>query len=315
MAMPDRFDEQYLCYPVSFNDKEHMEKGDKILLPSSALDTLARLHVEYPMLFSLSNPAKGMTTHCGVLEFSAEEGRCYVPFWMMNNLLIEAGGLISIKNVSLPKATAVKLQPESVDFLDISNPRAVLEQQLRHYSCVTKGDHICIPYNGRNYHIEIKEVKPANAACIIETDCNVDFDPPKGYEEFLAKQKKEKEAATSGATGAMVLPAPMSGKAVLEDTGPKFTAFSGGGARLDGKALPTGSPAGPGVGRAAALAAAEKRAQSGASAAEGANGVPPPPLALKPGVAPPPPPKRVQHGQFAKRKIQTGVFQGKGNAL
>lgn len=39
-------------------DKEHLEGGDKILLPSSALDALARQQVEYPMLFEISNPAE-----------------------------------------------------------------------------------------------------------------------------------------------------------------------------------------------------------------------------------------------------------------
>lgn len=41
-----------------FQDKEHLEAGDKILLPSSALDALARQQVEYPMLFELSNPSQ-----------------------------------------------------------------------------------------------------------------------------------------------------------------------------------------------------------------------------------------------------------------
>ncbi|CAM9352100.1 unnamed protein product, partial [Hapterophycus canaliculatus] len=39
-------------------EKEHLEAGDKILLPSSALDALARQQVEYPMLFELSNPSQ-----------------------------------------------------------------------------------------------------------------------------------------------------------------------------------------------------------------------------------------------------------------
>ncbi|CAM9952888.1 unnamed protein product, partial [Choristocarpus tenellus] len=76
------FEEQYHCYPVSFQDKEHLEAGDKILLPSSALDALARQQVEYPMLFEISNPAESKRTHCGVLEFSAPEGSCYIPYWM-----------------------------------------------------------------------------------------------------------------------------------------------------------------------------------------------------------------------------------------
>jgi hypothetical protein len=35
-----------------------------------------------------------------------------------------------VKNVSLPKATFVKFRPQSVDFLDITNPRAVRERVL-----------------------------------------------------------------------------------------------------------------------------------------------------------------------------------------
>ena len=153
------------------------------MLPPSAFDTLARLQVDYPMLFKLSSSVDNKSTHSGVLEFTAEEGTCYIPFWMMQNLLIEEGAVITVTNVSLPKATFVKLQPQSVDFLEISNPRAVLEHALRNFSCVTKGDIIQLPYNNKNYHFELKEVEPQDAACIIETDCNVDFDAPVGYKE------------------------------------------------------------------------------------------------------------------------------------
>lgn len=178
-----RFEEQYHCYSVAYADKPDLEKGDKILLPPSAFDTLARLQVDYPMLFKLSSTVDNKTTHSGVLEFTAEEGTCYIPFWMMQNLLIEEGAVITVTNASLPKATFVKLQPQSVDFLEISNPRAVLEHALRNFSCVTKGDIIQLPYNNKNYHFELKEVEPQDAACIIETDCNVDFDAPVGYKE------------------------------------------------------------------------------------------------------------------------------------
>lgn len=178
-----RFEEQYHCYSVAYADKAHLEKGDKILLPPSAFDTLARLQVDYPMLFRLTSDTESRSTHCGVLEFTAEEGTCYIPFWMMQNLLLEEGSVITVANVSLPKASFVKLQPQSVDFLEISNPRAVLEHALRNFSCVTKGDVIQIPYNNKNYHFALQEVQPQDAACIIETDCNVDFDAPVGYKE------------------------------------------------------------------------------------------------------------------------------------
>lgn len=196
-GIPSRFEEQYHCYSVAYADKSHLEGGDKILLPPSAFDTLARLQVDYPMLFRLESSDKGTSTHCGVLEFTAEEGSMYIPFWMMQNLLVEEGAVISVKNVSLPKATFVKLQPQHVDFLEITNPRAVLEHALRNFSCVTKGDVICVPYNDKNYHFELKDVKPMNAACIIETDCNVDFDAPIGYKEPVTSPNEVSDSGNS----------------------------------------------------------------------------------------------------------------------
>jgi ubiquitin fusion degradation protein 1 len=288
------FEEQYHVYPVSFQDKDHLEEGDKILLPTSALDSLARLHVEYPMLFEVSNPIEGKRTHCGVLEFSAEEGSCFLPYWMMQNLLLEAGSLLTIKNVSLPKATFVKFQPQSVDFLDISNPKAVLETQLRNFSCVTKSDHLCIHFNGRKYYMEVKEVKPADAACIIETDCNVDFDAPVGYEEHLKKQMAQSEAGGAQPHSKMNLPVPMSAKASVRAIAVEqpFVPFVGGGARLDGKPLP------------APCKSVDTKDEGGCG-----SDLP----ASKSG---PPLPVKSIGGKFSKRRAhQTGAFSGKGQSM
>ena len=44
---------------------------------------------------------------------------------MMKNLLVKEGEVIKVEYVKLPIATFAKFQPQSVDFLDISNPKAV----------------------------------------------------------------------------------------------------------------------------------------------------------------------------------------------
>lgn len=49
----------------------------------------------------------------------------------MHNLLLEEGDLLQIESVSLPVATFSRFQPQSPDFLDITNPKAVLENGLR----------------------------------------------------------------------------------------------------------------------------------------------------------------------------------------
>ena len=43
----------------------------------------------------------------------------------MRNLCVDEGDFIQIDNVSLSVATYAKFQPQSVDFLDITNPKAV----------------------------------------------------------------------------------------------------------------------------------------------------------------------------------------------
>jgi hypothetical protein len=47
-------------------------------------------------------------THCGVLEFVAEEGVCYMPHWMMQNMLLQVGDMVKLRNVSLPKVGEAK---------------------------------------------------------------------------------------------------------------------------------------------------------------------------------------------------------------
>ncbi|XP_030516494.1 ubiquitin fusion degradation protein 1 homolog [Rhodamnia argentea] len=217
------FEQTYRCYPASFIEKPQIESGDKIIMPPSALDRLASLHIDYPMLFELRNNAAERVSHCGVLEFIAEEGMIYMPYWMMENLLLQEGDFVQVKNATLPKGTYVKLQPHTKDFLDISNPKAILETTLRNYSCLTTGDSIMVAYNNKKYYIDIVETKPSHAISIIETDCEVDFAPPLDY--------KEPERP--------IAPAPGKGPAQVEEgpaeAEPKFNPFSGSGRRLDGK--------------------------------------------------------------------------------
>lgn len=85
MAAPRRFDEYYRCYPIAMlpgPERENVNHGGKVIMPPSALDKLTRLHITYPMLFELINGSKDRMTHAGVLEFIAEEGKIYLPFWV-----------------------------------------------------------------------------------------------------------------------------------------------------------------------------------------------------------------------------------------
>lgn len=133
---------------------------------------------------------------------------------MMQNLLLDEGDFLSIESASLPVATFSKFQPQSVDFLDISNPKAVLENALRNFACLTTGfvlqhsinlalvvlqssshvsDMVAITYNDRVYELKVLETKPGNAVSIIECDMNVEFAPPVGYTEPQRPQKAKQD--------------------------------------------------------------------------------------------------------------------------
>lgn len=192
------------CFPVIMmggKERTDVDRGGKIILPPSALEHLTRLHIQFPMLFKLINKSKNRETHCGVLEFVAEEGRCYLPYWMMKNLLLKEGDILQVQYTNLNIAKFAKFQPQSVDFLEISNPKAVLENSLRNFATLTKGDVISINYNEKDYELCILETRPGDAVSIIECDMDVDFAPPVGYQEpdYKAQAQAEKaKASTSG---------------------------------------------------------------------------------------------------------------------
>lgn len=187
---PQKFEDFFRCYPIlMMNDrirKDDANYGGKIFLPPSVLNKLTMLNIRYPMLFEVKSQETESITHGGVLEFIAEEGRVYLPQWMMETLGVQAGSLVQISSTDLPLGQFVKIEPQSVDFLDISDPKAVLENVLRKFSTLTVDDIIEINYNNKIYRIRILETKPESSArsiCVIETDLVTDFAPPVGYVE------------------------------------------------------------------------------------------------------------------------------------
>ena len=106
---------------------------------------------------------------------------------MLETLSLELGDLLQIKSTDLPSGKFVKLQAQSTSFLDISDPKAVLENAFRNFSCLTVGDVFTFAYNDSVYSMKVLETKPSIAAkgaiSVLETDLEVDFAPPVGYEE------------------------------------------------------------------------------------------------------------------------------------
>jgi len=184
MAMPNVFEIQLRAVSGAFYGRENLDKGAKIVLPNSAMMTLAHYDIASTVLLFRITSKRGRKTHAGVLEFTAEEGQVILPIWMCDLLNTAAGEIVTIRSVAMPKGSFIKIRPQKKAFIELSNPKAVLEHALDHnYACLTVGDSIPIHYNDKVYLIDIREVKAVGkvateAICIVDTDIELEFERP-----------------------------------------------------------------------------------------------------------------------------------------
>jgi ubiquitin fusion degradation protein 1 len=129
---------------------------------------------------------------------------------MMETLALDVGDMIQMRTTSLDLAQLVKLQPQSVNFLEISDPRAVLEKAFRNFATLTKGDIFNFSYNDEVYSVAVLDVKPESekmGVCMIETDVSVDFAAPLGYMEPERQPRGSGTSTPRSTTGKPGLPA------------------------------------------------------------------------------------------------------------
>ncbi|THD28291.1 Ubiquitin fusion degradation protein 1 [Fasciola hepatica] len=256
----DTFSTSYKCYSVSFfpgNLRDGVEKGGKIIMPPSTLGALsecfifsnlpARMNVQYPMLFKLTNQQANRTTHCGVLEFVADEGNIYVPYWVIVRIELQLDSADAKKSSVGGGRTSLRLKCFSESGIFCQVPTTMcLENALRDFACLTVGDVIAISYNDNVYELKVLETKPDNAVTIIECDMSVDFAPPVGYGSENKREAKDK-------LGKSHRKHEEDDNVVIPGTVHKFQAFCGTGHRLDGKGKPPISPGGSGSSESTSL--------------------------------------------------------------
>lgn len=229
-------------------------------------------------------------------------------------------------NVTLPKATFVKFRAQSVDFLDIQNPKVALEVTLRKFTCLTVGEIIRLDIAHKIYQLEVVELRPGDAASIIETDCITDFAEPVGYVEPQRVQNAGAGNGSDLSSGGSAVRVPQKAKAAAENEQNQFHAFAGQAKRIDGKegsnsklseskdekmapAIPASAPVAlsagvfVGVGRSLAAAAAASGQSSSLSpqSTGGAQGV----TARQSRIG----------DQFSKKKTSVSAFTGPAHKL
>lgn len=233
------FQHEYRCFPVSAIGRDDLETGNRMVLPPSAVQELSRAQAPSPMLFEVTDLEQLFRTHAGVLEFTAPEETCYLPGWMLRRLHAAEGHVLRVALKALPKATFALLRPASVALLRVYNPRAMLENGLRGFAALTAGDEFQVPYNSQLYSVEVVEVRPGDAACIVDADVQVEFATPKDAQS--AAQSLSDSVAKLEESVKADFPSEPAKKPpdAAEETARKgLELFGGTGARPDGAPVP-----------------------------------------------------------------------------
>ena len=117
---------------------------------------------------------------------------------MFNRLYLEEGMMVNLRNIQLQKGKFAKIRPHQTEFVMNANPRAILENNLRSYVCVTKGDTITVQFNKKKYLIDIVECQPKDAISLTNVDIEVDFEKPLDYKEEEEQKLTKKSSVNLG---------------------------------------------------------------------------------------------------------------------
>ena len=144
-----------IVFPSILEAVSFQGSGDKIKIPPSCFTELSdqgafdkgTLYFQLSVIHQegssemINADSKQLTTHSGVLEFTAEEGSGGLPPHVWSNLFpldSPKAPLIEVRYVWLPKGTYAKLEPDVFGFSNLPNHKAVLETSLRQHATLSK---------------------------------------------------------------------------------------------------------------------------------------------------------------------------------
>ena len=187
-----------MCFSLACSNKpqhiiDRVKYSNKIFLPESMLFQYKQ--EKFPLYFKLTHPSYGVSCVVGVEEFTGPPGCFNVPLRIMDHLLITEGENINVQICHPLKGTHLKLKPRKTAFIELLDPKAILEKFLsKDYPVISLGETICINYLDTLYHIDVVGCEPGNSIDILNTDVNLDFEAPADYVEPEKKVAAEPAA-------------------------------------------------------------------------------------------------------------------------
>lgn len=172
----------------------HLNKclvGDKLILPMQVLASLMSIPIEPPYMFRITSE-HDRTQHVGVLEFSAPTESVYVPTWIMTQLNLQDGEVVTLDTIiGIPKLEFVQFQPDVSGLDTLTNAKETLQDRLQKFTILY--EHECIPIdlpNGTCIQLTVVQAVP-KLACLIDAEFKIDFLPPEKDSRMDSEQDSD----------------------------------------------------------------------------------------------------------------------------
>lgn len=176
--------------------RQELKSCGKVILSQSVLERCTGyVNLPFPLIFRIESMEQ-QDIICGVSTFEAAHKEIHIPPWMMTRLGVEEEQSVKIFALTqtIPKGTDVLLQPMTSDFLEVSNPKAVLERGLLSFTCISDGETFPIAYNDRMYEMRVTETRPARTILLTDCDLSVEFMQPADYVEDKSHDSSHEES-------------------------------------------------------------------------------------------------------------------------
>ena len=181
------FIEVYNAFPAKMVNRDDIELSNSIILPPSALKTLSEMKwfkdTKNPILFRILNIELNLQLCCGVTDFTAEKGMCYIPTNMFDSLRLMEGQMINLRNARLNQGTFIKLQPHKTSFLNTPDPKTIVRHNLKKFFCLTKGETISVKYENKINKLDVIECKPESRISNFNNNLKIELCPAKDCKE------------------------------------------------------------------------------------------------------------------------------------
>ena len=113
-------------------------------------------------------------------------GICYLPLHIFQKLHLEYGDILTVHLYTCDTGTHIHLRPEEFAFVQLPNPKEILEKAIsEYYPVISENDTLTICHQDREYRIQVTKTLPGSSIKTFHCDINVEMEEPHDMQHIV----------------------------------------------------------------------------------------------------------------------------------